>query len=324
MPRLVKGPDGITHSFPDDATDDEVRSALGGDKPQGQRVGGDTFSEKIYNAAKALGTTALGAAKSAAHTALDLGETAGGLRNPFNPAGGTLSEAVDTLYNKPGLSTAAFPAAREATAYANPNTLTDAEHVGAGLETAAEMFLPGAKGASAVREAIPSTARAASKFQSVMGAARAIPIDITDPGNAALRIQQLAERGGTMPRAVTQFLRRVTDPEKPQMAYEEARDFASNISRLSADEFGRLTPAIQREVAGLRVALNKSVASAAEKAGKGKEYVDAMTEYAKAKHLQNAVENFTEGAKKALPYVGGAGAGYYLTKKLGGLLSGGE
>jgi hypothetical protein len=38
-----------------------------------------------------------------------------------------------------------------------------------------------------------------------------------------------------MPMAVRKFLNRITDPEKAQMNYEEARDFASNISRLSVE-----------------------------------------------------------------------------------------
>lgn len=34
MSKRVKGPDGITHIFPDDATDDEIRQAFGGDQRQ--------------------------------------------------------------------------------------------------------------------------------------------------------------------------------------------------------------------------------------------------------------------------------------------------
>src|SRR5207253_11041554 len=102
-------------------------------------------------------------------------------------------------------------------------------------------------------------------------------------GEVALRIQQLADRGASMPQAVSKFLRRITDPEKAEMTYEEARDFASNISRLSANEFQRLSPVVAKEVAGLRVTLNRAVADAAGKAGKGQEYAQAMTEYARAK-----------------------------------------
>lgn len=60
MSRSVKGPDGVVHQFPDDATDAEIGEALAGmqqpAKPVGQRVEGDTFSEKIANAAKMVGS----------------------------------------------------------------------------------------------------------------------------------------------------------------------------------------------------------------------------------------------------------------------------
>lgn len=53
MPRLVKGPDGMMHSFPDDATDDEVRAALGGDTaPPAKQSSG--WPAKLGEAAKGL------------------------------------------------------------------------------------------------------------------------------------------------------------------------------------------------------------------------------------------------------------------------------
>jgi hypothetical protein len=185
------------------------------------------------------------------------------------------------------------------------------------LETGAELAVP----VGAVAEAIPSTARAGKAFQEVMGAAKSVPVDITAPGNVALRIQELADRGGTMPVAVRKFITRVTDPDKAPMAYEEARDFASNISRLSANEFNRLTPAVAREVADMRVALNASIAKAASTVGKGAQYASAMNEYANAMRFKSAVDSAVAGAKRTLPYATAAGAGYWLTSKLRSMLS---
>ncbi len=321
MPRLVKGPDGVTHSFPDDVTDDEVRAALGGDQapPKGQTAPGDSFADKLRNAASMLGNTALGFGKAAAHTALDAGEALSDIRNPFSPTSGTLREAVDTLYAKPGLSAAAMAAAREATAYKPLGTEgAIPERIGAGLETAAEMAVPVGEAAAA----IPSTARAGRAFQDVMGAAKSIPINTSGPGDVALRIAEMAQRGGGTqwgPAPVRQFIQYVTDPKKPEMTYEVARDFASNISRLSANEMMKLPPAMQREVAGLRVALNKSVAEAAGQAGKGIEYAKAMNEYARAKQLEGVLADFGTGVKKAVPYVGigtAIGAGSIIGKHL--------
>ncbi|MEY4387883.1 MAG: hypothetical protein RLY20_3166 [Verrucomicrobiota bacterium] len=193
---------------------------------------------------------------------------------------------------------------------------TTAGTVGTYLPAVAALAAPVGGAVKAGVEALPSVTRAGEKFQNVMGAARNIPIDVKDVGEVALRINQLAERGGSMPMAVRKLLNRMTDPEKAGMVYEESRDFASNISRLSANEFGRLTPAVAREVAELRVALNKANAEAAQKAGKLKEYAAAMTEYQRAMKLRSAVNSAIEGAKRYAPIASAAGAGAWLTKKV--------
>lgn len=173
--------------------------------------------------------------------------------------------------------------------------------------------------------ALPSATRAAKGFKDVMGAARNVAVDISQPGNVALRIQQLADRGATMPQAVRKFLNRATDPKKPGMVYEEARDWASNFSRLSANEFQRLTPVVAREVASLRVAMNDAVAQAAKQAGKAEEYAAAMKEYAKAKRLEDAVNTALSKTKQAAPWVGGAAAagaaGNWMTRQVISALS---
>lgn len=201
-----------------------------------------------------------------------------------------------------------FTRAEEATTATNTPQM-----VGKGIEAVAELAIPAVKGV----QAIPSTARAGQKFQQVMGAARHVPINTDAPGQVGLRIMQLAERGGgSMPRPVSQFLQRITSPNKTPLAYEEARDFASGISRLSANEFQRLSPVVAREVAELRVTLNKAVAEAASKAGQGRTYSEAMTEYAKAMKLRGLIDDVVTGAKRAAPYAGAAGAATWLTNKM--------
>ena len=242
---------------------------------------------------------AIGFGKGAVHTGIDLADMA------------AMSGMI------PGVSRATLPPeaterARENTAHSNMT-----QRVGGALETVGEMALPVTEAAGAV----PTVAKAGSKFQSVMSAAKNVPIDVNAPGKVALRISELAERGGSMPMAVRKFLNRVTDPNKAEMTYEEARDFASNISRLSADEFNRLTPVMKREMGELRVTLNEAVARAAEKAGKGAEYKSAMREYAQAMKIRDAIDATLAGAKKALPYVSAGGAGTYLASKLAHLWS---
>lgn len=229
-----------------------------------------------------------------------------------------IAEIVAQSRMVPGVTPENLPGAvvdrgREQVAYANTT-----QKVGGGLEMLAELALPAVKAG----QAIPRTARAAANFQDVMGAARNVPVDTEAPGKVALRIQELAERGGSMPKAVRDFLRRVTDPDKGNLTYEEARDFASNISRLSADEQRRLAPVVRRELGEMRVVLNEAVAQAAQKAGKGAEYKAAMREYAQAMRMRDVSETVVSGVKKTLPYATAGGAAAYLASKLGHLVRG--
>ena len=188
------------------------------------------------------------------------------------------------------------------------------------VRTAADIALVGAvpMAGRAIKAAKPflwpTRAAAGVKFQQVMGAAKNAPVDISGPGNVALRIQELADRGSSMPMVARRFLQRVTDPNKGPLLYEEARDFASNVSRLSANEFGRLTPKMATEVHKLRVALNKAIGDTAASAGKGPEYWSAMKEYARA--AQRA-ELGRAAAKKGLQAAGLTGTAYLVGKALG-------
>ena len=256
----------------------------------------------------ALGTAedvATGFAKGAAHTALDLGSAVDAVPG--------VKWLIDKAYGQPGISDKAFEAARQATKYRNT-----AQTVGGVAEGAAELAVP----VSAAVEAVPSTARAGAAFKDVMSAAGSVPLDVEAPGKVALRIQQLAERGGSMPLSVRKFLARITDPNKADMTYEEGRDFASNISRLSANEMGRLTPVLQREVANLRVSLNAANATAAQVAGKGAEYAGAMKEYANAMKFKGAVDTGISALVKAGVPLTAAGLGYWLAKHTVGLVTG--
>lgn len=311
MPIRVQVPGHGIVEFPDGTPQDEMAKALSSlaDAP-------DVKTDPQRSWLDTAKDVAIGAGKGAASTAANIGEMA--------VNAGMIPGATPALFN-PVLRSPLFTKTDEATTATNTP-----QRIGKGLEAVAEMALPVGAGAKAAVEAIPSTARAGAAFKDVMGAAKAIPINPEAPGQIALRIQQLADRGGgSMPRPVSQFLQRVTNPDKAPMAYEEARDFASGISRLSANEFQRMGPAVAREVAGLRVTLNKAVAEAASKAGKGAEYAQAMNEYAKAMKLKTAVDDVVGAAKKAVPYglatgaVGAAGAGaYWLTKHISDLLGG--
>lgn len=308
MPRIVKGPDGTMHSFPDTATDQQISGALKAipraNAPQASKA--PTWADQMgLNAG--TDSPVEGFFRGAGAAAVDMAEGAtAAVRNRVASAG---DPTMRMLHG-------AGPVEEQQDVAAVPEST--AGQIGAVAPAVAEMAIPvggGAKVGKAVIDAIPRTARAAGKFKEVMSAAGQLPVNISAPGNVALRIQELAERGGSMPMAVRKFLVRVTDPNKAAMNYEEARDFASNISRLSASEFGRLTPVVAREVAEMRVALNKAVAETAKQAGKADEYASAMKEYAQAMRVKNVIHSAVEGAKKSAPYATAVGAGYWLSKK---------
>lgn len=202
---------------------------------------------------------------------------------------------------------------------AKAGTQAAAEHMGAtpdqaGLAGDVAGIAAGLGTASLARKAMdafPNFARAGENFNTVMEAARQEPIDISGPGRVALRIQELADRGAPMPQVVRKFLVRVTDPERPDLTYAEARDFYSNISRLSANETQRLTPVVAAQVTKLRVALDKALEATAARVGQAPAYRSAMTEYARASKLRSTAEKASDVmVKKVLP--GGiAGAAAY-------------
>lgn len=168
-------------------------------------------------------------------------------------------------------------------------------------KTALTVAALGAAVPAAVR-AWPTKAKAAGQFQQVMGKVGSDPVDVGQAGNAALRISELAERGASMPKVVRDLIKRATDPEKGEITYKEARDFYSNISRLSADEYQRLNPVVKMEVGKLRVALDRALAKTAANGGEEATYRAAMKQYALASRIN-------ELATKAAKYSAGAAAG---------------
>lgn len=187
------------------------------------------------------------------------------------------------------------------------------EHPTTTLATAAlPLVAPvAAQAARAAKPAIwPTRAAAGAKFQQVMGAAKQVPVDTSKVEQIASRIWDLAGglgkvgRGGSMPKPVSDFLKRMTDPNHGPLLYDEARDFASNLSRLSAKDWSSINPTIGAKVHEMRVALNAAAAKAAGSVGKEAEYWAAMKEYARASRRAKVVKKI---GTKALKY-GGAGA----------------
>lgn len=172
-------------------------------------------------------------------------------------------------------------------------------------------------GAQKLAENLPGTksymAKAGQKFQEVMGAAGDMPVDVSGAGTKALEINDYAARGGSRPKIINDFIKRVTDPEKGPLTYAEARDFESNASRLSADEAKRLTPKVRFLLNQFRSELRDAVAQTAAQAGKQQAYQEALKSYARGAAAQElagtAKDLLTKEALKGVAKGAGIGAG---------------
>lgn len=170
---------------------------------------------------------------------------------------------------------------------------------------------------NAVDNAIPSAARAGEKFQAVMSKAENVTPDLSNARAVAGRIKELAARGGRQPQVVRQFVSRVNAPEAAPMNYRELFDFASNASRLSAEEGKRLTPVVKREVGQFSRALNEARAAAADQVGMRPVFDSAMNEYRNAARMKDAAQAIKKFGRRGLLGATGAYGTYELGKNMG-------
>lgn len=153
--------------------------------------------------------------------------------------------------------------------------------------------------------------RAGQLFNQVKAAAKTSEVPVTDEMYAAAsRAMDLADTGAKgLPRVIFKFMNRVTAPYKEPIAWDEARDFYSNVSRLSANEYQNMNPQMAAAVGRFAGAFDDSLRAVAAAAGQGDQYSEAMQLYRTAKSWQRFGANVWSGVKKALPFAGGAAAG---------------
>lgn len=190
---------------------------------------------------------------------------------------------------------------------------------GGGTGVTAQILGPKLIGTAA--DAIPSKARAGGLFNEASAAAGDTPIDVSNPGNTALQIRDMAASGGRLPKVVRDFISRTTDPNQGPLTYDEARQFYQNAGQLAVNERNALNPSMQRMVGQFRQQLGQSIGQAADQAGVGPQYQGAMQEYRQFNTLQDfknmLMQNVVKpAAKAAIPTAAG---GYLLNKLLGAL-----
>lgn len=100
MPRMVKGPDGITHSFPDDATDAEISEALSTPPSTARGKPARTWTDTAVDALPMVGGMAGGIVGGIGGTVLGMG--VGGVPGAVGGAtlGGGAGEAARQLVNR--------------------------------------------------------------------------------------------------------------------------------------------------------------------------------------------------------------------------------
>lgn len=175
---------------------------------------------------------------------------------------------------------------------------------------------PAAEGGAAAAEAGASkifgnVEKAGKLFDEVAAAAKSKQVPVSDEmSQAASRIMELSERGAKgMPRVITKFVSRFTDPEKAAVAWDEARDFMSNVGRLSKNEYQNMNDQMAAAVSRFAAAFNDTLEGVAQSVGKGDQYIQAKQLYSTSKSWQRFGSEAWKFVKQAAPYAVGGGVG---------------
>lgn len=295
---------GKIHEFPDDFTDEDIAAALDAedDGPRtppdnGVTIGARNAStaQKAFEAMQGMGGipgVLVGAAKQGLNTVAQGGDL---LRAGWNKVAPD-SMDVERPYQQAGDIPPTSPY----------------ERVGIRAVQGAEA----AQGVKALTQAPGlvakglgiSKARAAANLDDAAAAAKGVAVNTADTFAAGARAQELKAAGGRMPLAARLFMKRIGDVDAPDLTFEEARDFYSNLSRLSANEANALNPVMQRQIGAMKQALHEALTEAADTVGKGDQYAAGIREYSRSAKA-------AKGARWAGGVAGGMyGANYILSK----------
>lgn len=167
---------------------------------------------------------------------------------------------------------------------------------------------------SKISDVIPSASRAGAALGEVKTVAGSVPIDMSAVGDTALDLYTQSQRGATLPKVVRDFVNRATKPDADPITYDEAKDFQSNVSRLSANERMNLNPNTQRLLGQLNANLKDSLQDAADTVDKGQQFTQAMQEYHHAMQLRGLTDEAKQILWKAALGGVGVGAGSAILK----------
>ena len=197
--------------------------------------------------------------------------------------------------------------------------------VSAGLGMAAPVAVAGIQKAIPLAQALISgKAPAIAKFDTVMAAAKDVPLQLGEVDDIALRARELAGqgvktpgRGSTLPKVFSDYIKH--REQNIPMTYEIGRDFAKTAGRISASEKMAATGEMEAVLAKFSNALKTANRDAAAKVGMGEMYDAAMKEYRLAATVADKADIIKKWARNAAiaGALGGSGvAGAGLYKKL--------
>jgi len=143
-------------------------------------------------------------------------------------------------------------------------------------------------------------AGAGASLNAAADVAGANPVDVEGAGQSALDALDKSAVGRRMPRTMQRFLQRVAAPDAEPLTYDEAREFYQAAGELSANERNGLTPSMQRLLNQFKSQLGSAIQQTADNAGVGSQYAQGMTDYAKARRLEDTWETVWDATKKNL------------------------
>lgn len=190
-----------------------------------------------------------------------------------------------------------------------------------GAEEAPEIVEQGAGAAKsagrAISEAIPSAKRAGEAMGELRKELGDHPVEMTDKLSQSLsRYQEMVDNGNTPSPTVNKLMRRVTDPEKGHLTYNEARDFNTKLGEMTAQEHSRTSPSMRRQIDQVRQALKESTQETTDRAGRLEKFQQSNKEYRNAKKLQAVADWAKDLSVKGVAQKAGAAGALYELKRL--------
>lgn len=200
------------------------------------------------------------------------------------------------------------------------------KNIGGGLLDAAQMPLSmfpegagvgkAAEELSLIKNPFPNTASAGRNFETVMAAAKDMPVDASHFAQPLIRANTLNRVAGDPMAPVMRKALRQIGPTTEPLTYENSRILASSAGRKAQQTAmapNQLTGEMGKRLTETARGLDTANAEAAVKAGVGPQYSDAMREYRNAMRLRSGLKT---AGKIAAPIALGAG-GYRLSHQLG-------